>query len=151
MKNSKNLYQLPNGDWINPILVDRIIVLIEDSYGNQPMVSVQSGKSISLIHCASREEAEILRDKVASDLVREASEHDEEKCGNCRFWKQWESKATIGTCRRLPLTIDVLSCMVDAQNSESMDEGARDGILYWSQPTAGDDEWCGEWKPVRKP
>jgi hypothetical protein len=74
-------------------------------------------------------------DDTLEDTAQEPSEHDEERCENCKFWLADPSDELLGLCRRYPPNV-------------KMDDGGED---LWEHPTTAAPVWCGEWKPVRKP
>ena len=53
-----------------------------------------------------------------------------EVCGNCRFYEPQSEEDPAGYCRRYP---------------PGLDNGIQD------QPFVEQDDWCGEWKPKKRP
>lgn len=56
----------------------------------------------------------------------------EERCENCKFWKETADDGSTGECQRYPpqLVTNSVGTVIDAA---------------W--PTVDADDWCGEWKP----
>lgn len=59
----------------------------------------------------------------------------EERCENCRFWKETADDGSAGECQRYPKQIrtDQFGMLLGA-----------------SFPQMEPDDWCGEWKPTQK-
>ena len=72
----------------------------------------------------------------------------EERCKDCKYWKQHDETSCGGKCRRLPPVLDGLQIQFAKDNGHE-DEFADESILWWSQPATSFDDWCGEF--VKRP
>ena len=72
----------------------------------------------------------------------------EERCNDCKYWKQHYETSCGGKCRRLPPVLDGLQILF-AKDNGHQDEFADESILWWSQPATSFDDWCGEF--VKRP
>ena len=66
------LYQLPNGDWVNPEHVCSIFITIL----NEVIVTLSNGRPIILSKCSCSAVADLLRDKLAWELMEASADFD---------------------------------------------------------------------------
>ena len=79
------------------------------------------------------------------------------KCIDCRFWLVFpvdeDASFKRGTCRRFPPVIDPIAVNEEIvfykeNGKEAPDTDSHDPTV-WTQPTTWQDEWCGEYQPMR--
>jgi len=81
----------------------------------------------------------------------------DDKCMNCRFWSVYEvdEAATFkrGTCRRFPPVIDLIAVNEEVtfykENGKDEPDENSHCPTVWTQSRTWQDEWCGEYQPMR--
>lgn len=63
------LYQLPNGNWVDPLVIDRVASLPASTFGNPAQVLVDCGDSgKEVCDCVTLSDADAMRDKIAKEI-----------------------------------------------------------------------------------